>query len=89
MSHQQSFCYKGTGLPGLNQTEYYARINVSCSEHSAVTLMRLKPAAPLSQVKHNTTEPLSFSCNSFVKLTLLKGTELYMDGPIIQWIALT
>ena len=28
-SHQQSFSYVGTGLPGLNQ--YYARINVSCS----------------------------------------------------------
>ena len=28
-SHQQSFCYTGTGLPGLYQ--YKARINVSCS----------------------------------------------------------
>ena len=28
-SHQQSFSYVGTGLPGLNQ--YKARINVSCS----------------------------------------------------------
>ena len=28
-SRQQSFSYKATGLPGLNQ--YYARINVSCS----------------------------------------------------------
>ena len=28
-SHQQSFSYIETGLPGLNQ--YYARINVSCS----------------------------------------------------------
>ena len=28
-SHQQSFSYTGTGLPGLNQ--YKARINVSCS----------------------------------------------------------
>ena len=34
MSHQQSFSFVGTGLPGLNQ--YYARINVSCSrtQHS-------------------------------------------------------
>ena len=29
MSHQQSFSYVGTGLPGLNQKK--ARINVSCS----------------------------------------------------------
>ena len=28
-SHQQSFSYAGTGLPGLNQ--YLARINVSCT----------------------------------------------------------
>ena len=28
-SHQQSFSYVGTGLPGLNQC--WARINVSCS----------------------------------------------------------
>ena len=28
-SHQQSFSYIGTGLPGLKQ--YWARINVSCS----------------------------------------------------------
>ena len=28
-SHQQSFSFIGTGLPGLNQ--YWARINVSCS----------------------------------------------------------
>ena len=28
-SHQQSFSYIGTGLPGLNQ--YQAKINVSCS----------------------------------------------------------
>ena len=29
MSHQQSFKYVGTGLPGLNQ--YLARIYVSCT----------------------------------------------------------
>ena len=28
-SHEQSFSYKGMGLPGLNQDK--ARINVSCS----------------------------------------------------------
>ena len=56
MSHQQSFRYKGTGLPGLNQ--YKARINVLAQGHNAVMLVRLKPSAPQSRVKHSTTEPL-------------------------------
>ena len=56
MSHQQSFSYKRTGLPGLNQ--YLARINVLAQGHNAVTLVRLKPTAPRSRVKHSTTEPL-------------------------------
>ena len=56
MSHQQSFSYKGTGLPGLNQ--YKARINVHAQGHNAVMPVRLEPAAPLSRVKHSTTEPL-------------------------------
>ena len=55
-SHQQSFSYKGMGLPGLNQ--YYARINVLAHGHNAVTLVRLKPEALRSRVKHSTTEPL-------------------------------
>ena len=55
-SHQQSFSYKGTGLPGLNQ--YLARINVLAQGHKAVTLVRLEPAALRSRVKHSTTEPL-------------------------------
>ena len=53
---QQSFSYVETGLPGLNQ--YLARINVSCSRTNAVTPVRIKPVAPLSPVKHSTTEPL-------------------------------
>ena len=56
MSHQQSFSYKGTGLLRLNQ--YYARINVLAQGHKAVTPRRLEPAAPLSRVKHSTTESL-------------------------------
>ena len=44
------------GLPGLNQ--YLARINVLAQGHNTVMLVRLKPAAPRSQVKHSTTEPL-------------------------------
>ena len=47
MSHQQSFSYKGTGLPGLKQ--YYARINVLAQGHNAVTPVRLEPTAPRSQ----------------------------------------
>ena len=45
-SHQQSFSYKGTGLPGLNQN--YARINVLAQGHNTVTPVRLKPSV-LSQ----------------------------------------
>ena len=56
MSHQQSFSYKGTDLPGLNQ--YEARINVLAQGHNAVTPVRLEPAALRSRVKHSTTEPL-------------------------------
>ena len=55
-THQQTFSYKGTGLPGLNP--YLARINVSCSRTQCSDLVRLKPAAPRSRVKHSTTEPL-------------------------------
>ena len=55
-SHQQSYSYKGTGLPGLNQ--YLARINVLAQGHNAVPPVRLEPAALRSRVKHSTTEPL-------------------------------
>ena len=50
MSYQQSFSYKGMGLPGLNQ--YLA--------------MRLEPGAPQFRVKHSTTEPLPFLWQAFV-----------------------
>ena len=40
-SHQQSFRYKGTGLPGLNQ--YLAGINVLAQGHNTVTPVRLEP----------------------------------------------
>ena len=33
-------------------------INVLAQGHNTVTPMRLEPAAPWSQVKHSTTEPL-------------------------------
>ena len=56
MSHQQSFSYVGSDLPGLNQ--YWARINVLPQGHKAMTLVRLGTAAPQSRVKHSTTEPL-------------------------------
>ena len=55
-SHQQSFSYKGTGLPGMSQ--YQAKINVLAQGHNAVTPVRLEPVAPQSRVKLSTTEPL-------------------------------
>ena len=56
MSHQQSFSYTGMGLPGLNQT----KLGLLClaQGHNTVVTVRLEPAAPWSQVKHSTTEPL-------------------------------
>ena len=56
-SHQQSFSYVRTGLPGLNQTTKLGLICLA-QRHNAVTPVRLEPAAPRSQVKHPTTEPL-------------------------------
>ena len=61
LSLQQSFSYKGTGLPGLNQ--YLARINDLAQGHNIVTPVRLKPATPRSRVKHSTTEPLQQQCD--------------------------
>ena len=55
MSHQQSFSYKGTGLPGLNlhdSIRVRAKLGLG---HNAVMPMRLEPKAPQSQVKHSTT----------------------------------
>ena len=42
MSHQQSFSYEGTGLPGLNQ---YLKLGLMClaQEHNAVRSVRLGP----------------------------------------------
>ena len=60
MSHQQSFSYKGMGLPELNQ--YEARINVLAQGYNAVAPVRLEPVAPLSRVKHSTTESLRSLC---------------------------
>ena len=56
MSHQQSFRYVGTVFLGLNST----KLGLMClaQGHNAVTPVILEPAAPLSRVKHSTTEPL-------------------------------
>ena len=43
--HQQSFSYKGTGLPGLSQCQ--ARINVLAQGHNTVRPVRLEPVAPI------------------------------------------
>ena len=54
-SHQQSFSYIGTCLPGLN---YSTKLGLMCPAqgYDIVTNMRLEPAAPRSRVKHSTTE---------------------------------
>ena len=48
---QQSFSYKGTGIPGLKQ--YLTRINVHAQGYNTV---RLEPATPRSRVKHSTAK---------------------------------
>ena len=53
-SHQQSFSYKGTGLPGLNQ--YYARINVLAQGPQRSDASESLTHGPRSLVKHSTTE---------------------------------
>ena len=63
-SHQQSFSYIGTGLPRLNQ--YWAQINVLAQGHNAVTLVRLEPVAPRSQVKHPTTALPYSTCDKLI-----------------------
>ena len=59
-SHKQSFSYVGTGLSGLNQ--FSTKLGKMClaQGHNAVSPVKLKPAAPLSRVKHSrsTTELL-------------------------------
>ena len=59
MSHQQSFSYKGMGLPGLNQ-DVLSKLGLMClaQGHNAVMPVRLEPLAPRSRVKHSATEPL-------------------------------
>ena len=44
-SHQQSFSYVGTGLPGLNQ--HLARINVSCSRTQCGEAGEARARSPL------------------------------------------
>ena len=44
----------------LGWTSTKLRINVLAQGYNAVTLVRLEPAAPLSRVKHSTTEPMRF-----------------------------
>ena len=61
----ESFSYKGMGIPRLIQ--YLARTNVLAQGHIAVTSVRLEPAAPLSPVKHSTTEPLRSLFYMFIK----------------------
>ena len=47
MSHQQSFSFKGTGLPGLNKYST-TKLGLMClaQGHNAVTPVRLEPGAP-------------------------------------------
>ena len=60
MSHQQPFSSVGTGLPGLKTSSKLGLMYLA-QGHKAVTPVRLEPAAPLSRVKHSTTElPLSW-----------------------------
>ena len=56
--------------------------------HNSVTPLRLDPAAPWSQVKHFTTEPLH-SCSSFVQKLML-DCACYLSSlvwlKILSWI---
>ena len=56
-SHQQSFSYKGTDLPGLLTS---TKLGLMClaQGHNALMPVRLEPAAPGSRVKQSTIEPL-------------------------------
>ena len=81
-SHQQSFSYKGTGLPGLNQ--YKARIIVLAPGHNTVTPVRLEPVAPRSRVKHSTTAPLHSlaTCVHFEPSSLENLILLYANNKV-------
>ena len=52
MSRQQSFSFKGTGLPGLNQCCTIIKLGLMClaQGHNAETPVRLEPAAPRARV---------------------------------------
>ena len=72
-SHQQSFSYKGTGLPGLNQ--YLARINVLAQGTNTVTQVRLKPSV--------SSQALYYWAPMGVWLMLTKFTEVFNKPHII------
>ena len=78
-SHQQSISYMGTGLPGL---KYLARINVLAQGHSAVTPLRLEPAALRSRVKNSTTEPLRSPNNKDIDKTV----RIHMLICVFLWL---
>ena len=71
-NYSMSFSYIGMGLPWLNQ--YLARINVLAQGYNAVKLVRLKPMAPRSWVKHSTTEPLGSVCYTCYLSKIVKMT---------------
>ena len=74
-SHQQSFSYIGTGLPGLNQ--YQARINVSCSR--TTTQWRRWGSNPRPFGLESSTLPLS-SLQKIVKFMVF--SRLLSDFPV-------
>ena len=78
MSHQQSFSYKGTGLPGLNQ--YLARIYVLAQGHNTVTPVRLEPTA-LSH--ESSTIALSHCAPFLMYLNFYAGLQIFckIGGP--------
>ena len=73
MSHQQSFSYVGTCLPGFTST----KLGLMCfaREHNALTPVRLEPAALRSRVKLSTAKTqrsLSFFVISMKMNTLIR-----------------
>ena len=57
------------GLPGLNHN----KLGFMClaEGHNALTQVSLEPAAPRSQAKHSTTEPLPSLTNLVVQIYFL------------------
>ena len=77
-SHQQSFSYVGTGLPGLNQ--YLARINVSCSrtQRSKADEARTRGPSISSQADNVTWAGSNTVCSATIKrysFDLIGGSE--------------